>query len=362
MLKEWLIRRRDNPYPSRDEKKALAYETGLTYTQICNWFANWRRKLKNSGKEPVRRSWGNLIKNYNTSAKGNVEQFSISSNDSIWGEEENNSNNYMNDEGDDDDDDDDEDEDDDNIDSNYSSDSYEREISNGHQRKHKSKNSYEINNNYLEQYNREPYYPPGYHFMNPNYQYQKETSNGLELNHKINLLTVNSTKTFEDSVADNQLSFSVQQHSQDQGQQQHQQTTQQSFSTNTKYKQQMMEKYLKDTNNYNNNGNNINNQSSSPTSSSTNISSSSPELSKWLESAAKFTPNKNNYIEWNSNQRGKGDKKLQKYNENGVESNIHIYSTIHQKEELEAAEALTNLACNYRMKMMNNIENHIINF
>lgn len=24
------------------------------------------------------------------------------------------------------------------------------------------------------------------------------------------------------------------------------------------------------------------------------------ELSKWLESAAKFTPEKNNYIEWNS--------------------------------------------------------------
>lgn len=87
MLKDWLVRRRDNPYPSRDEKKTLAVSSGLTYIQICNWFANWRRKLKNAGREPTKRTWGNLIKNYNTSANGNVEQFSISSNDSIWGDE-----------------------------------------------------------------------------------------------------------------------------------------------------------------------------------------------------------------------------------------------------------------------------------
>ncbi|XP_040167816.1 uncharacterized protein LOC120902844 isoform X1 [Anopheles arabiensis] len=86
MLKDWLVRRRENPYPNREEKKLLAVETGLTYTQICNWFANWRRKLKNSGNDPIRKTWGNLIKNYNTNARGNVEQFSICSNDSIWGE------------------------------------------------------------------------------------------------------------------------------------------------------------------------------------------------------------------------------------------------------------------------------------
>uniref|UniRef100_A0A182NP26 Homeobox domain-containing protein n=1 Tax=Anopheles dirus TaxID=7168 RepID=A0A182NP26_9DIPT len=86
MLKDWLVRRRENPYPNREEKKLLAVETGLTYTQICNWFANWRRKLKNSGNDPLRKTWGNLIKNYNTNARGNVEQFSICSNDSIWGE------------------------------------------------------------------------------------------------------------------------------------------------------------------------------------------------------------------------------------------------------------------------------------
>ena len=33
-LKEWLVRRRENPYPNRDEKKRLAVETGLTYIQV----------------------------------------------------------------------------------------------------------------------------------------------------------------------------------------------------------------------------------------------------------------------------------------------------------------------------------------
>jgi Homeobox KN domain len=88
MLKEWLVRRRENPYPTRDEKKTLAIDTGLTYTQICNWFANWRRKLKNSGREPQKTTWGSLIKSYNDNARGNVEQFSISSNDSIWSDTE----------------------------------------------------------------------------------------------------------------------------------------------------------------------------------------------------------------------------------------------------------------------------------
>jgi Homeobox KN domain len=28
LLKDWLVRRRENPYPSREEKKILAVETG----------------------------------------------------------------------------------------------------------------------------------------------------------------------------------------------------------------------------------------------------------------------------------------------------------------------------------------------
>lgn len=64
------------------------------FPQICNWFANWRRKLKNAGKEPAKNTWGHLIKSYNTNARGNVEQFSICSGDSIWGEEERRSEYY----------------------------------------------------------------------------------------------------------------------------------------------------------------------------------------------------------------------------------------------------------------------------
>lgn len=64
----------------------LAIQTGLTYIQVCNWFANWRRKLKNAGKEPQQKTWGDLIKTYNRQVQGNVEHFSICSDDSIWEE------------------------------------------------------------------------------------------------------------------------------------------------------------------------------------------------------------------------------------------------------------------------------------
>lgn len=55
-------------------------------------------------------------------------------------------------------------------------------------------------------------------------------------------------------------------------------------NSNGKYKNQIMEKYLRGLD--------------------TDITPSPPkkcevELSKWLESTAKFTPEKNNYIEWN---------------------------------------------------------------
>ncbi|XP_045768378.1 iroquois-class homeodomain protein IRX-2 [Maniola jurtina] len=87
-LKDWLVRRRENPYPNREEKKHLSRETGLTYIQICNWFANWRRKLKNVNADRNQLTWGHLIRTYNDRAQGNVEQFSICSDDSIWSEPE----------------------------------------------------------------------------------------------------------------------------------------------------------------------------------------------------------------------------------------------------------------------------------
>ncbi|KAL0273539.1 UNVERIFIED_CONTAM: hypothetical protein PYX00_006170 [Menopon gallinae] len=85
-LKTWLIRRRENPYPNREEKKELAVQTGLTYIQICNWFANWRRKLKNAGRNVNKFTWSTLIKSYNNQIIGNLEHLSISSDDSIWEE------------------------------------------------------------------------------------------------------------------------------------------------------------------------------------------------------------------------------------------------------------------------------------
>lgn len=56
--------------------------------QICNWFANWRRKLKNVNSDRNQQTWGHLIRTYNDRAQGNVEQFSICSDDSIWSEHE----------------------------------------------------------------------------------------------------------------------------------------------------------------------------------------------------------------------------------------------------------------------------------
>lgn len=52
---------------------------------------------------------------------------------------------------------------------------------------------------------------------------------------------------------------------------------------NVKYKNNIMEKYLRGLDCSNNNNNN---------------KRDGMELSKWLESAANFTPKKNNYIEW----------------------------------------------------------------
>lgn len=44
----------------------------------------------------MKKTWGHLIKTYNTSASGNVEQFSICSNDSIWEDDEKMSTNNIN--------------------------------------------------------------------------------------------------------------------------------------------------------------------------------------------------------------------------------------------------------------------------
>ena len=74
----------------------------------------------------------------------------------------------------------------------------------------------------------------------------------------------------------------------------------------------------------------------------TNVKNGSvPQLSKWLESAANFQPSKNNYIEWCARNRAA---------ENSMSEDCQLQLAIHQKDEIEAAEALTKLALNFRSR------------
>ena len=44
MLKAWVDRNIEDPYPSVAEKNELAQETGLTLKQINDWFTNFRKR------------------------------------------------------------------------------------------------------------------------------------------------------------------------------------------------------------------------------------------------------------------------------------------------------------------------------
>ncbi|XP_037024644.1 homeobox protein Mohawk isoform X3 [Bradysia coprophila] len=282
MLKDWLVRRRDNPYPSREEKKALAIKTGLTYIQICNWFANWRRKLKNAGREPQKKTWGHLIKNYNTSANGNVEQFSICSSDSIWGDEER-ANAIM-------------------YDFDSTSECY--------------RNSMDYNCNEFDDVQRPPVKQPSSDYKDC---YHSVSNVRTEYDQRHNV-AFPKEQCFQVSSTTNSPSTTVTPNNGTDGK-----TTSSLFS-NAKYKNHIMEKYLRGLDCANNK----------------NSSSGGVELSKWLESAANFQPNKNNYIEWESNRNKTNRNKPQ----------LVVDATNHEKEELEAAEALTSLAGNYRNRMI----------
>lgn len=51
-LKDWLHAHKSNPYPTKEQKMELSRESNMTLTQICNWFANARRRLKHTvGKD-----------------------------------------------------------------------------------------------------------------------------------------------------------------------------------------------------------------------------------------------------------------------------------------------------------------------
>merc|ERR1712071_476210 len=44
-LRAWLFQHLTHPYPSEDQKKQLAQDTGLTILQVNNWFINARRRI-----------------------------------------------------------------------------------------------------------------------------------------------------------------------------------------------------------------------------------------------------------------------------------------------------------------------------
>lgn len=45
-MRQWLNAHIDHPYPTESEKSQLKAETGLTITQVSNWFTNARRRGK----------------------------------------------------------------------------------------------------------------------------------------------------------------------------------------------------------------------------------------------------------------------------------------------------------------------------
>lgn len=319
MLKEWLVRRRDNPYPSREEKKALAIEAGLTYTQICNWFANWRRKLKGASAEENRKTWSNLIKNYNTSAHGNVEQFSICSSDSIW--EENEDLNKCEDVG-----------------------LVDKPKSEKAARRRHKKNLAQTNgtSNKFIGYVKEPKVKNSDHKKDPidppsstiyeNF-YVPKTFSGILFPPGMGLVPIDGaspTNYSSETICDQQKN---------------------GYFATSKFKNHIMEKYLRglEENLYNQGTNMIrtdcgydgnNNQEFFVDG---DVVETRPQLSKWLESAANFTPSKNSYIEWCA--RNRADQQ-QKDDEDQLCTTQQL--SVHQREEIEAAEALTKLALNFR--------------
>ncbi|XP_055639831.1 uncharacterized protein LOC129777538 isoform X2 [Toxorhynchites rutilus septentrionalis] len=359
MLKDWLVRRRENPYPNREEKKQLACETGLTYTQICNWFANWRRKLKNSGHDPAKKTWGILIKNYNTNAKGNVEQFSICSGDSIWGENDNDSQRsgstppgYLKQRF-----------------ATYGNNNTNGSVSYMKFVEHSSSETSEDETpgNYSENDFFDHCYTPrttahpmlGIPGQAQCFQITSTTEEGLpDFNmNTSSVIAASFPNAFQGENGTFYLTPST--------------TVSPAFiqkSTN-KYKNSIMEKYLRDLSEVKPEPNNEHLSCSSPfqqLATHTQVAApcsqvgceirGPPSLSKWLESTAKFTPSKNNYIDWDQSCKPSSSKKrFDPTNNQSPHPNQHptpnsLELGMHQKDEIDAAEALTRLANNFRLK------------
>ncbi|KAJ8019507.1 Homeobox protein Mohawk [Holothuria leucospilota] len=80
-LKAWLYEHKHHPYPTKTEKLLLALGSKMTLIQVNNWFANARRRLKNTVRRPGL-TWSRRIRLYNKHASENAEQLSVTSEES----------------------------------------------------------------------------------------------------------------------------------------------------------------------------------------------------------------------------------------------------------------------------------------
>ncbi|KAI1692711.1 homeobox KN domain-containing protein [Ditylenchus destructor] len=73
-FKSWLFHNLQHPYPSEEQKKQLASETGLTNIQVNNWFINARRRIVqpmiDSNNRQGRVSQVNVLKNRRRKSSG----------------------------------------------------------------------------------------------------------------------------------------------------------------------------------------------------------------------------------------------------------------------------------------------------
>jgi hypothetical protein len=241
--------------------------------------------LKNTSNQ--KKSWGNLIKNYNFSAKGNVEQFSICSHDSIWGENLNDDNGS--------------------LDSSSMDDSEAQDLSQDSQRKFSEMATIAHGQNFMLPAS--PFFQSSQ--FSPNFMAQAQC--------------------FQISSTTNE--FQLQNHKQ-------------YFSNSNKFKNHIMEKYLRglDDAAANNNNNNdelaVNNNQEQDSSDMSADANKKPELSKWLESTANFMPSNYN-VDFMKNDKRKSGK-------NSCNNNASLC-----EKELIAAETLVLLKNNFRTKFYN---------
>eukprot|EP00117_Sycon_ciliatum_P001575 scpid10055/ scgid4087/ Iroquois-class homeodomain protein IRX-5; Homeodomain protein IRXB2; Iroquois homeobox protein 5 len=84
-LRDWILSNRSHPYPSRDEKLALAMLTHMRVDQVTMWFANTRRQIRRIGMK----AWsGGMFDTALPYRIGNGAIIPAASDDGVSGDEE----------------------------------------------------------------------------------------------------------------------------------------------------------------------------------------------------------------------------------------------------------------------------------